>query len=214
MWPPPQQPLTLNDPRAPVDLHDLILATTLDLDTGGQSAWALGASPATRQGDRLFQEITGWARVNAIPLGLEPPTRDIPIALDGIHVTFRQAQDGQPRPEIVIQLSQRRKDFEDADLPENDRAVYRAGTTVIARIDGQVDFVISKPLPCTETTLAMSIPGVAAQHRAGEERRAALDDWFSRLERQDPVSPWTAQAAAKRVDFAAIHAQDADGGTP
>lgn len=210
MWSRPAQPLTLNNPAAPIDLHELILSATLDLDMGGQSAWALGASPLTGQGDRLFQMVTGWAGANAVVLGLEPPTRELPIALEGIHVTFRQAQDRQPRPEIVLQLSQRRKDLEDAGLPEDSRAIYRAGTTVIARIDGAVDFVIAKPLPFTAPVAAL--PGAADHHRVGLARREALDDWFAGLERDDPVSPWTMQAAVWRLDFAALHARDQDGG--
>lgn len=214
MWPRQWQPLTLNDPRAPVDLHELIVSSTLDLDTGGRSAWMLGVSPTTGQGDRLFQMVTRWAGTNALSLGLDPPAKDRPIELDGIHVTYQQAQDRQPQPQIILQLSQRRRDLEDTRLPEDTRAPYRAGTSVIARIDGQVEYVIAKPLPLSDPALAKTRTDVAEYHRAGVARRDALDGWFGRLEREDPVSPWTMQPAMRRVDFAAIHAQDLDGSKP
>jgi len=125
-----------------------------------------------------------------------------------MHVAYRLAEDRQPRPELVIQLAQRRKDLEDQNLPDDDRPKLRAGTTLIAGVDGTVQYLIAKPLPLTEEVLATLPPGHIAHthHLAGILRLQALHDWFDHLEADDALSAWTSQPAALRMTFAAIHA--------
>ena len=58
-------------------------------------------------------------------IGLEPSK---PIALSGVHVTYRRAQDRQPLPKIVVQYTQRRRDLEEKfqpDLPAEQRTPLR-----------------------------------------------------------------------------------------
>jgi len=125
-----------------------------------------------------------------------------------MHVAYRLAEDRQPRPELVIQLAQRRKDLEDQSLPEDGRPKLRAGTTLIAGVDGAVQYLIAKPLPLTEEVLATLPPDHVARvhHQAGVQRLDALHDWFDHLEEDDALSAWTTRPAALRMTFAAIHA--------
>ncbi len=84
-------------------------------------------------------------------------------------------------------LTQRRRDLEDQTLDENRRPVFRAGTTLIAGVDGRVEFIVTKPLPFTPETLA-KLPADhvgLTHHEAGEERLGALCDWIEQVEESD-----------------------------
>lgn len=194
MWPGPSTPLSLTRTREPVDLSAFVLTATMNLDPSGS---------AGVEGRRVFAQVTDWARHHALEIGLHP---GMPIQLAGLHVAYRQTQDRQPLPEIVVQLVQRRRDLEDQGLDENLRTVHRAGTVLIAAVDGTVEYVIAKPLPLTPDVLATLPPGHAAHahHEAGERRLRSLRQWLDGLEAADALSPWTLQPAAARIDFAAI----------
>lgn len=200
-WPHPEGPLTLADPAAPIDLQPLILKATMDLDLTG----AAGAEEPVQDGDSvgpsLYEQVDAWARRHAYALGLDP---SLPIALAGIHVAYRQAADRQPRPEIVVQLTQRRPDLEDQSLREDQRTVFRAGTTLIAGVDGRVEYVVAKPFPFLDHDVAVEA-GAADLHTAGADRLAAIRRWLGGLEDTDALSPWTLQPAVDRLDFAAVH---------
>lgn len=155
-------------------------------------------------GRRVFAQITRWATRHALYIGLHP---GLPIQLAGVHVAYRQTQDRQPLPEIVVQLTQRRRDLEDQGLEESVRTVYRAGTTLIAAVDGTVERVITKPLPLTEE-IRQNLPAghvANTDHEAGTRRLEALQHWLGDVDDADALSPWTLQPAAARIDFAAIH---------
>src|SRR4051794_9230622 len=138
-WPSPTKDLTLGDDDAPISLQPLIHRATTDLDV---------SSDAPQEGQAvtpsLYAQVGSWAAKRAYQLGLEPA---VPIALEGIHVAFRQAADRQPRPEIVVQLTQRRPDLEDQALAPDQRPVFRAGTTVIAGSDARIHYLVPKPFP-------------------------------------------------------------------
>jgi hypothetical protein len=196
-WPGPSEPLTLVDPEAPMDLQPLILKHTMDLDVTGEE----GTYEGPRVGSALYEEVGRWAGRHAYLLGLEP---SLPIALAGIHVAYRQAADRQPRPEIVLQLTQRRADLEDQSLIPDQRPVFEAGTTLIAGVDGRVQYVVSKPFPFLDHAAARAA-GAEDLDAAGADRLAAVRRWLDGVEKRDAFSHWTLQPAVDRLDFAAIH---------
>lgn len=219
-WPAPAEDLHFADPRAPVDLQQWILSATMDLDLAGQAgpesagtddeAKAPRAGRATRNtGRSMYEQVHQWAALHAHSLGLDPSR---PIALRGIHVAYRQAADRQPRPEIVIQLTQRRKDLEDQALDENKRPIFRAGTTLIGGVDGRVEFVVAKPFPFLDGAAVQTLPPDHPAHRyqqAGEQRLEQLRAWIGEVEQGDALSAWTQEAAVNRLDLAALHGEEA-----
>ncbi|WP_157979684.1 gluzincin family metallopeptidase [Kribbella monticola] len=225
--------LDLNDPAAPVDLRNLILLATMDLDPGGKAgallvpqqpvaapapvAAAVGDTPAADESDAderdpgevLYQTVSKWARLHALEIGLDPDP-DLRIALRGIHVAYRQAADGQPRPEVAIQLTQRRPELEDQQLPAASRPRIRAGTVLIAGVDGRVEHIIAKPLPLRDDAAIDKLPPEHPAHEhqaAGVRRLKALNQWAADVEVMDALSGWTAEPAMNRLTFAAIHGE-------
>jgi hypothetical protein len=213
-WPAPARPLSLADPAAPIDLQSLILSATRDLDLTGEAGPVVSATPAAggQAGEqRIDQQVGVWARRHAHALGLEP---SVDIDLAGVHVAYRQAADRQPRPEIVVQLTQRRMDLEDQALDQNERPVFRAGTTLIAGVDGRVEFVVAKPFPFLDDVAVAALPPDDAAHglhRAGIDRLAALRRWLAGLEADDALSAWTLEPVIDRLDFAAMHDDAGEG---
>jgi hypothetical protein len=210
-WPVPGEPLNLTDSTDPLDLNRLILSETMNLDPSGEAGPVqAGVAPAAgdggrRVGDSLYRQANRWARQHAYGLGLDP---SLEIALEGIHVAYRQAADRQPRPEIAVQLTQRRRDLEDQTLDPDKRPVFRAGTTLIAGVDGRVTFVIAKPFPFRDAAAVEALPPAHVAHefhQAGCARLARLRQWLDGVEERDALSPWTLQPAVNRLDFAAIH---------
>lgn len=204
-WPTPAETLSLDDPGAPIDLRNLVLSATMDLDLGGAPGEEMAGEQRSEDGDRLYEMVTRWARAHALEIGLDP---SVPVALSGVHVAYRQAEDGQPRPELVIQLTQRRRDLEDQSLDVGERPVYRAATTLIAGVDGQVEYVVAKPFPLADSELLQPLPAehvARGFHEAGAERLASLRRWLQGLTDRDALSAWTVEHAVHRLDFAAIH---------
>jgi hypothetical protein len=218
-WSPPAVELKLNDQGSRIDLAGILASATKDLDVGA-AAGEMGArsldpavapdgsrKPRPRVGQELYETCSAWAKDHALALGLDPTSR---VGLAGVHVSYRQAADRQPRPEIVVQLSQRRADLEDQGLDPDSRPICRAGTTIIARADGVVTYVIAKPLPLADESV---LEGLAESHPArdfhthGARRLKALREWLDTVEEADPVSAWTNEPALWRLDFAALHAQ-------
>jgi hypothetical protein len=50
-------------------------------------------------------------------------------------------------------------------------------------------------------------------HAAGKERLRALEAWIEQVEESDALSAWTNEPALNRLDFAALHGDEA-GRTP
>lgn len=217
-WSAPTDELRLDDELSHIDLSGILASATRDLDTGSAAGemgarsldYTVAANGTKKKrphaGQVLYQTFSEWAGRHALELGLDP---SFPIGLGGVHVSYRQASDRQPRPEIVVQLSQRRTDLEDQALDPDQRPVCRAGTTVIARADGVVTYAIAKPLPLRDESL---LEGLAENHPArefqarGVRRLRALRDWLGSVEEADPVSAWTDEPAMWRLDFASLHA--------
>ncbi|HEX8205046.1 MAG TPA: hypothetical protein VF587_03190 [Solirubrobacteraceae bacterium] len=108
--------------------------------------------------------LSGWAKQNAEVLGLDPTEKIDP---DGFHATFRVAQTGELRVEVVAQFVQDRRD----DVPELRGMPLRGGATVVASADGRVRFVIAKPLD-------------------DRERVDRQLGYVRRLDAGDPAAPW------------------------
>lgn len=210
-WPAPQRELNLNDGDdqygSRIDLKNLITSATMDLDTSGEAGavghdWAPEAS-ADDLNAQLMRQVTGWARRHAVDLGLDPdPVHK--IALVGLHVSYRRAADQQPRPELVLQLMQRRSDLEDQSLTKNHRPPVRAGTTLIAGVDGRIKYIVAKPLPTTAQVRA-NPAGLDSDGDPGWGRLNALRRWMQQANDADPLSAWTMEPAVNRLSFALIH---------
>jgi hypothetical protein len=232
-WPSPDGRLSLRDNNPKVPLEDLILAATMDLDSSGEPgeryrapkvpledpilAATTDLDSAGEPGERyrvpndspvlgskrVYTALTRWARTHAVAIGLEP---SLPIALSSVHVTYRRAQDRQPLPKIVVQYTQRRPDLEEKfqpDLPAEQRTPLRAGTTLIARANGEVKYIVAKPLP-------LIAPAAGDQdadyvNRFGQDRLDKMTVWFEQVEHDDPLSIWIDQPAVRRLDFASLH---------
>ena len=198
VWPRSNTGLTLDEPD--VDLAGIIVSSTQNLDPSGRPS---GPGFATSSGS--LQE---WGRRHAFELGLDPAA---PIQLRGVHVSYREAADRQPRPELVVQFGQRRNDLEDQSLDREKRPIVRAGTTVVARVDGRVEYVVAKPLPFLTDIPKNAPPVVHDLARKGEERLAALQAWLDDIAERDALSTWTLEPALHRMTFANLHAGLDDG---
>jgi hypothetical protein len=166
---------------------------------------------------RHLQElIRRWGVEHAYELGLDQAAGKIEMV--SARVVYLWASDGQPRPIVAIQFAQRRDDLEDqrtddagAQIPPNQRAAIRAGTTVIARVDGQVEFLVTKPLPLSDRTKLDDLPGdikgcALDFDKAGTERLRSIRDWMGDVEDMDALSAWTVEPATLRLSFARLHA--------
>jgi hypothetical protein len=220
--------LTWSSPRTALklpqsfDVSKLIHSATQDLDPTSE------AGPVRSEDDADLPEgspniteqyapdLTAWAQAKecAIELGLDPNS-SVLTRLSGLHVVYPRAADGQPRPQIVLQFRQRRGDLEDATIPEQLRVPIRAGTTVIARVDGTVDRIVAKPLPLSnpdvlaDADLSEELRSIGqSHHEAGKERLCAIQSWIADLQQQDAVAAWTITPALTRLTFAQLHSPD------
>jgi hypothetical protein len=192
-WPRPDGSLTFRDGNPPVPLEELVLESSMNLD------------PASNPGEKpegVFSALNVWARRHAVAIGLEPSK---PIHLESVHVAYRQADDLQPRPEIVVQFTQRRSDLEEIeqpDLPSDARTPLLAGTTLIARVDGEIQHIVSKPLP-----LINPASDTASQYvdEYGKDRLEKIRSFFGEVSDADPLAVWTDEPAVSRLTFANLH---------
>jgi len=212
-WPMAPHALRLDDVLDPAQLRQVIMSATLKLDVLAHGAAHELNEHSTAVDQDVFTNLAKWAVSHHEQLGL---VDGHPIRVDGLHVSYRQAADRQPRPEIVVQLSQRRTDLEDQRLPEGRRPVFRAGTTLIAHADGTIRYVIAKPLPVAPAAAAAApakgepAPPPDPVQKFAADRFERLSAWISELDAEDALTAWTDEPAMLRLDFATLHAsQDA-----
>jgi hypothetical protein len=231
--------MNLRDGINAIDLAPLILEATLDLDAGSTVYFADDSDTTAASGDtvpgravpghaahgqltsqpdaRHLQElIRDWGVEHAYELGLDKAAGKIELV--SARVVYLWASDGQPRPIVAIQFAQRRDDLEDqrtdetgAQIPPNQRAAIRAGTTVIARVDGDVEFLVTKPLPLSDRTKLDDLPEDIKRcaldfDRTGTERLRSIRDWMGDVEDMDALSAWTVEPATLRLSFERLHA--------
>jgi hypothetical protein len=95
----------------------------------------------------------------------------------------------------------------------------RSGTTVIARVDGEVVHLVLKPLPLTKPA-ALDDPQTFEDHpfadavrafaqscnEIGKKRAKALQNWSDQVTSADALAAWTDQPSQLRLTFAQLHA--------
>lgn len=200
----------------PPPLQELVLSSTMDLDPEGDP----GADPDVGAfSSRLNFTLKRWAQVHAAEIGLDPDPKHINnIRVEARHVAYRRAGDGQPRPEILIGFTQRRRDLEDeppaaagsADQeepsdPHRKCVQMLAGTTLIVRPSGEVKHVIAKPLPYTVAPSPTDDSGPYHFHLLGMVRLAAIRRWVAEVDLADALSVWDGASGVLRLDFASLH---------
>ena len=128
---------------------------------------------------REYTELLGaYAKDNIKKLHLDPGL-DIEVA--GFHSSFRVSPaDGQLLIDIVAQFAQ----CDETTRDEFGGAPLRGGTTVIASSNGDVRYIIAKPLPKGASTRLKRQEAVERQKRqrnfvAGCDARDALQAWIS-----------------------------------
>jgi hypothetical protein len=167
--------------------HDVL---ELDLTEAGQR-WP---------DDELREQLCAFASELREALGF---ASGAPIDLDDAHSTFRYDEEGAPQVNFILQLTQRPA-VEDLPGIEDHHLIdagLRRGATVIADGSGNVQYVITKPLPG---------PGLRADHQAAAAERATeLARWIDELEWRDPLRPYgivPTGSTRLRLKFARLHA--------
>ena len=140
-----------------------------------------------------------YAENNAKFLHLDP---ELDIEVAGFHSSFRIAPDGQLLIDIVAQFAQ--CDPESKDDLELGGVPLRGGTTVIASSDGQVRYVIAKPLVSGASN---RFKRAEAKHRLELQR-----DFVRGCDARDAQAAWlTAKQYRTRMlrmhNFAALHSR-------
>lgn len=224
IWEDPQHPLNLTTGPSPVDLGPMILDATRLLDLTDSYVPARSGTPevvpdsddgAHRASAQIAPALQAWGASHALSIGLDP---GLPVQVVGYHVAYVLAADGQPRPYIVVQYLQRHPEFEEPVVAGEEPVRMYSGTTVITKVNGQVDYLIAKPLPLGDPTgldARSSASGGTEQlaefwHGAGMERLERLREWFALAESADAMAPWTNQPAVQRMTFAQLHADLAE----
>jgi len=139
--------------------------------------------------------LANYARQNAAALGLDPQR---PIGIAGFHPAFRVAPRGQLLVELIAQFTQKDDTQKDAfgGVP------LRGGTTLIASADGEVRYVIAKPLPHASIS--------ATFKRDAEARLERQKQFVTDSDNLDAKLAWAGVDYPKTriknaMNFAAIH---------
>jgi hypothetical protein len=152
-------------------------------------------SDEPRRGDPAAPQLHAWATRNAAKLDLDPGRE---IEVEGFHATYRVRPNGELVIEIVAQFSQMHSTIGE---PEYGGLPLRGGSTVVASANGDVRFVISKPLPSS----AIRPP----KQKEAEARRDRQLAYVGRHDDADPTIPWANSAYLERrmkaQDFRALH---------
>jgi hypothetical protein len=133
---------------------------------------------------KRFATLIGWANDNREPLRL---VADAWIEIAGIHSSFRVAQDGQLLIETVTQFVQK-DSTPQADLGG---VLIRGGTTVIAKANGDVRYVIPKQLADSKWVARQK------SYLAELDGRDAFQIWQDEKYQRDRI--------LKRVTLSAVH---------
>ena len=131
------------------------------------------------------KELHAWAMKHHKLLGLD---RAAPIAVDGFFTGQRMDSDGYLQSLISVQFVQRDKDAA-GDLGG---IVAMGGATVIADGQGNVRYVVTKPLPT-----------------AGSPRRVALASFAAEVEHRTPAVAWSPDAATRIIQHMNLRSIDA-----
>jgi len=150
-------------------------------------AGALAFTPTQAGAGRHWdpKALNAWAVRHADELDLDGGR---PIRVQGFHALYRVTREGQLRIELVVQFIQTAGDNEFGGLAG---VPLRGGCTVVASSDGEVRYVISKPLPKSD--------GSSSGDR-GAEARARLEAQRAFVEETDLTD---ARAAFDNAQYSA-----------
>lgn len=221
VWQAPEVPITLTQGPAAVDVRPLIIEATRLLDLTDNKAHDFEGVGSASEGvgdeeGTTDEALQRWGAVNALSIGLDP---DLPVEVVGRHVAYLQAADGQPRPFVVVQYLQRHQELEHPVVEGDEPVRMYAGTAVIAKVNGEVEYLIAKPLPLSgdSATLATKAATAGATEQLaqswdglGRLRLEQLEEWFDEAESADAIAAWTTQPAVQRMTFAQLHANLAE----
>ena len=174
--------------------------------TGGSKRVRSANEPNSTDADELPHEVRGevgaalqtYARANAKALHLDPG-RDIRVA--GFHPAFRINPRGQLLVEMVAQFTQQDKAYKE-NFPVSGGLTLRGGSTVIASANGDVRYVISKPLPSTSIS--------ANKNREAIRRVDRQKAFVAECDQLDAQQMWAddkyyKQRIAKSFNFKSLH---------
>lgn len=178
-------------PRLPAgSTVDPLMAAMRVMERPRRSEWATDLPQDPRAAtSKWASQLHAYATANAGVLHLDP---ELTIRVTGFHSLFRVAPNGRLHVENVVRFTQEMEPAEtiraidprraeESDEPDDllGGVRYRGGTTVIATVDGQVKYVISKPLS------SASLP--AHKRREAGER---LDEMVTYVRSVDARDAW------------------------
>jgi hypothetical protein len=126
---------------------------------------------------RAAMTFHAFATEHAEKLGLRSG-KAYPISVRGFHPVARVSPSGRVLNEIVLRFEQEEKG--DPDNPRFGGLPLRGGCTVIASVDGEIRYVIGKPLPAAG----------ADEDDPGHERREAMAGFVAQCDLADPGSTY------------------------
>jgi hypothetical protein len=153
------------------------------------------SEPETDLNSYVAEDLRQYAKENAKELHLDP---DRNIHVLGFHPVFRVAPQGQLLVEMVAQFAQ-----QDSTYKEKFGGVpFRGGTTVIASAEGEVRYVISKPLSSDKIS--------KEKKREAERRCDRQRDFVEECDRCDPQLAWSDEKYEKKriarmMNFSSLH---------
>jgi hypothetical protein len=189
----------------------LFIRAVQSFDGRWQPPQARGVAQAARQQFVSFDEadeivldinenfavkLHAYAQANARALGLDPGKR---IQVRGFHPVFRVAPNGRLLIEVVAQFAQ-----QDTSLRVDLGGIpFRGGVTLIASAEGQIRYLISKPMP-------LAGDGDPTQMRQARARLDRQHAYLNLCDMQNPRSPYLNPSEHQRrmaelMSFASLH---------
>ena len=201
VWDPPEHDL----PRFPIGLIADLASAAREFgqvrtgrERNGRGSGITDSEPAAKR--RYAPLLKEYADRNAKALHLDP---NLEINVGGFHSSYRVAPDGQLLIDIVAQFEQCLEETSD----ELGGVPMRGGTTVVASADGEVRYVISKPL--------ISGASTSIKRREAKDRRDRQYEFVDLCDQGDPQRAWCAtegdlrQRMLRMHNFASLHSSRA-----
>lgn len=156
-----------------------------------------GSAPKNAN-EAVIHVLHGYATRNAAKLYLDPERK---ISVRGFHPVFRINQRGQLLVEMIAQFTQHIPDY-DKDWAISGGLNYRGGTTVIAAANGDIRYVIAKPLPFVKKN--------GKRDKEALRRKERQEAFVRELDEVDTNLTWRDKSymrtrIEKQLNFKAIH---------
>jgi hypothetical protein len=202
IWDPPDGKM----PKFPTEVvHDLASAARelsrlpTERMQSRRGAPDVGLAEGSRDAKTKYESaLRAYAIHNAARLHLDPKR---PIEVAGFHSSFRIAPDGQLLIDIVAQFAQ----CDETTSGELGGAPLRGGTTVIASSDGEVRYVIAKPL--------VSAASNRFKRAEARYRREKQYEFVAGCDARDAQGAWLSSPKQRQIrmlrmhNFAALHSR-------